>query len=197
VTAEETSRSMTQPAAQISNRILKSLLVHFKSLRGDAELRQAVEAASLGQGVDLAYLEDISNWVSFEDGQKLIDSLSERSKDPSFARRAGRITATRAILGNGWTILKAFGSPRTCYRETAARSRFFSRAGDFQVVELTRSHVVMSYRSRLPERNRHFCEYRMGQLESIPTIWGLPPAKGSERSCQVTGYTRSLAHSGQ
>ncbi len=178
---------MTQPAPQISNRILKSLLVYFRGLRGEAELRQAVESAALGEGVDLAYLEDISNWVSFDDGQRLIDALSADSKDPNFARRAGRITATRAILGPGWTILKAFGSPRTCYRETASRSRFFSRAGDFDVVELTRSRVVMSYRSRHPERNRHFCEYRMGQLESIPTIWGLPPAKGTERSCQVTG----------
>jgi response regulator RpfG family c-di-GMP phosphodiesterase/signal transduction histidine kinase len=178
---------MSETTPELSNRIMKSLLVHFKNQLGDATLRRVIETSALGPGVDTAYLQDGTSWISFETGQKIIDALTAASGDSQFPRRAGRITATREILGTAWTILKAFGSPQLCYRETFERSRYFNRVGAFDVKRLDRSHLTVTYRSLHPEPNRHFCEYRMGQLESFPTIWGLPPAKGTELSCQVRG----------
>ena len=178
---------MSETTPELSNRIIKSLLVYFKNQFGEAALRRVIDDAALGSGVDTTYLLDGTSWISFDTGQKIIDILTSASGDAQFPRRAGRITATKEILGTAWTILKAFGSPQLCYRETFDRSRFFNRIGAFDVKQLDSSRVTVTYRSLQPEPNRHFCEYRIGQLESFPTIWGLPPAKGNELSCQVRG----------
>jgi response regulator RpfG family c-di-GMP phosphodiesterase/signal transduction histidine kinase len=181
------AHDMSETTPELSNRLMKSLLVHFKNQFGDGALRRVIDEMALGPEVDTAYLLDATSWISFETGQKIIDGLTKASGDSQFPRLAGRIMATREILGTAWTILKAFGSPQLCYRETMDRSRFFNRIGAFDVRKLDSSHLTVTYRSLRPEPNRHFCEYRMGQLESFPTIWGLPAAKGTELGCQVRG----------
>jgi response regulator RpfG family c-di-GMP phosphodiesterase/signal transduction histidine kinase len=170
---------------ELSNRILRPLLIHFRKQHGEDTLKTVVASLQLGEGIDLQFLEDETGWLSFDNGQRLIDTLCQG--DPLFARQAGRATATPESLGMAYSILKAFGSPQLCYRKTLEVSSLYNRAGAFSLTELGRSRVGMSYRSNTPEPNRNFCEYRLGQFESFPTIWGLPPAKSRELSCQVLG----------
>jgi response regulator RpfG family c-di-GMP phosphodiesterase/signal transduction histidine kinase len=172
---------------ELSNRILKPLLIQFRRQQGVASLREIVSSLGLGGGIDVAFLEDDTGWVSFSDGQRLIDALCVGSGDPQFARRAGQVTASAEALGMAYTILKAFGSPELCYRKTLEVSKLYNRAGAFSLTQLGRSRVAFTYHSNLPEPNRNFCEYRIGQFESFPTIWGMPLARSRELTCQVRG----------
>jgi response regulator RpfG family c-di-GMP phosphodiesterase/signal transduction histidine kinase len=172
---------------ELSHRILKPLLILFRREHGEARLREVVASLALADHGELSDLEDETGWVSFDDGQRLIDALCAASGDPQFARRAGQATASREGLGMAYTILKAFGSPELCYRKTLEVSSLYNRAGTFTLGHLERSRAAFSYHSNFPEPNRNFCEYRLGQFESFPTIWGLPLARSRELTCQVHG----------
>ncbi len=173
---------------ELSCRPLRVLLTAFRQSQGEEALRSALSHLQLPPGVDLTYLEDENHWVSFALGQQLIDALTEASGDPSFPRRAGLQMATREGLGVGYHFLKAFGTPRLCYRRVLEISSVYNRVGSFSLKRLGRTRIAFSYRSSQPEPNRRFCEFRMGQFESFPTIWGLPPARARELHCQARGH---------
>ena len=178
---------MNDDSPELSSRILKSLVVYFRSTYGREKLEETLSSAGLDPGIQTV-LENESTWVSFEIGQRLIDALTEASGDPQFPRKAGHITMSREILGFFHSVLRAFGNPRLSYRKTIVDlSPMYNRAGRFELQKLGRNRVQFSYRTTTPEPNRHFCEYRLGQFESFPTIWNLPPARARELSCQARG----------
>lgn len=179
--------SAIQSSMGLSCRGLRSLFLHFRESRGEAELQAVLAELQLPKGIDLTYLENEANWVGFDLGQRLVDALTEAADDPLFPRRAGLRVIEREVLGIFYGPLKAFGSPRLCYRQLLANSAVFNRTGTFELESITRSSLRMRYRARIPEPNRRFCEYRMGQFSAFPKLWGLPPARVVERQCQVQG----------
>jgi signal transduction histidine kinase len=171
--------------AQLSCRALKALLVYFRRLRGPEQLGAAI--ASAGVGLDEEFLLDEDNWVEFDVAQRVLDALTDASGDPLFPRRAGHITASRDVIGGGYSLLRSFGTPRMCFRRAVEISSVYNRVGTFEVQRLTGSQLALTYRSRVPEPNRRFCELRLAQFESFPTLWGVPPARGRETTCQTRG----------
>ncbi len=184
----ETIVASGEEPEELSCRPLRVLLHVFRRFRGEEALRAALHGLRLPPGVDLAYLEDEHRWVSAGVAQQLIDALTEASGDPSFPRRAGLQMATREALGVGYHFLWAFGSPRVCYRRVLEMSPLYNKVGTFSLKRLSATRLAFTYRSAVPEPNRRFCELRMGQFSSFPTIWGLPPARARELRCQVRGH---------
>ncbi len=177
---------MTHGSAELSVRVIKSLLVFFRETYGQDRLAAAIAGAQLDP-LEAKSLENDDNWLPFEIGQRLLDALSEASGDPLFPRRAGQTTLSKEGLGFAYSVLKAFGTPGLCYRKTLELAPLYNRAGKFEVHEVGRNRIELSYRSTIPEPNRRFCEHRLGQFESFPTLWNLPPARARELSCQVRG----------
>jgi putative nucleotidyltransferase with HDIG domain len=173
-------------APELSCRPLKSMFLAFRRLRGDAALQAALAEANVS--LPLRYLEDESNWISFALSQRILDALSEASGVPDFPRHAGLLLATPEVLGFAYSGLKAFGSVKHCYQKTLERAPGqYNKVGSFRVISLDATHLVLEYRSTLPEPNRRFCEFRTAQFQSFPTIWGLPLARAHEDSCQALG----------
>jgi signal transduction histidine kinase len=185
-TGQTDGASAAMPA-ELACRPLKSLLVHFRHTYGQERLREVLAAAHLPPQVDGEFLESENNWVSFEVGQRVMDTLAEASGDPQFPRKAGLVTMQREVLGVAYGLLRAFGTPKMCYRRTLENSALYNRVGTYGVERLGRRRVTFTYRSRVKEPNRRFCEYRTAQFESFPTLWGLPPARAREVTCQVAG----------
>jgi hypothetical protein len=173
--------------AALSCRIMKPLLIYFGRLKGEEALREAIRRSGAPPEIDVEYIADQNNWISLEVGQMILDTLSEESGDPDFPHNAGRVTGTREGMGFAYTMARGFGTVRACYAKAVQIASVFNRAGVFKIHELGRSSVTLSYQSDVREPNERFCKYRIGQFESFPTIWGLPPARTRERSCQVRG----------
>ena len=174
-------------AGDLSVRAFKGLLLHFERTCGTADLRELLGYANLGEGVDLMYLQDQNNWLSFAASQRLIDLLDEHSVDPNFIRNAAYLTASREVLGFTYGIIRAIGTPKACYAQLFRRPSIYNRVGEFRVIELSRRHLIFSYESRVEEPNLRFSDLRLHQFCSFPAIWGLPPADGKRIACQVTG----------
>ena len=170
---------------ELSCRAIRSLIVYFSKMHGERQLQAVIDLANLGSEVNLDYLNDENNWISFEVGQRIIDILDENSGDPEFIKKAGLILASKENLGFAFSVIKSFGNPKACYGQQFKTLHLYNRVGEFNILELTNTSISFSYKSKIEEPNLRFSVYRMSQLASIPTIWGLPPAEAKKIQCQV------------
>ncbi|MBS2021033.1 MAG: response regulator [Deltaproteobacteria bacterium] len=170
---------------ELSCRPLKCMFLSFRKLKGEAALVKAL--ADAGVTLPLSYLENESNWISFSLSQRILDALSEQSGVTDFPRRAGLTLATPEVLGFAYSALKAFGNVKLCYAQTLQRSTSFNKIGTFHIVELDANHLVLEYRSTLPEPNNRFSQFRIAQFQSFPSIWGLPLARATEERSPARG----------
>ncbi len=176
--------------AELSCRPLKSMILQFRRDHGAERLTEALQRAQLPPHLTLEFLEDPNNWTSFEHAQRVLDVLTEASGSSDFPRRAGMITASKDVLGFTYSLLKAFGNPRLCYRKTLEISELYNKVGAFSIGTESPSRITFSYASKVREPNRNFCEFRIGQFQSFPTIWGLKPARAVEHRCGALGHER-------
>jgi putative nucleotidyltransferase with HDIG domain len=171
--------------AEISCRPIKCMVLTFRKLRGEEALVRSL--AKAGVDLPLSFLEDENNWVSFALSQRILDQLSIDSGIDDFPRRAGLAIGTQEVLGLAYSLLKAFGSPKLVYQRIVDIGAQANRMGTFSILSLDQTHLKLEYRSKVVEPNRRFCEFRQGNLQSFPLIWGLPEAKAVETTCQARG----------
>jgi signal transduction histidine kinase len=172
-------------APELSVRAVSVLLLYFRREYGEERLRQVWKKHDLGLSLD--YVTTLTNFISFQFLERLVDALVAESGDPAFTRKAGRLAATPEAVGFLFHAVRAFGTAKAVYVKTVELFPTLNRVGEFNIESLSNNHMVLAYRSRVTERNRNLCEGRMAQLASIPTIWDLPPAQVMELQCHVRG----------
>ncbi|RKG85846.1 ATP-binding protein [Corallococcus terminator] len=172
-------------APEVSVRATSTLLLYFEHRYGAERLAKLWRDHGFSLGLD--YMRTPTNYVSLRFLERVAVALREASGDSKFMREAGLFTASPQALGFVFYMLRAFGSPRACYKQTIDFSPSYNRVGAFTVDLLEHKRLKLSYRSSIPEQNRNICELRMGQFASFPTIWGLTPADVKETECQVLG----------
>jgi signal transduction histidine kinase len=172
-------------APQVGVRALAVLLLYFKRQYGEERLREFWRRQNFK--LSLEYVTTMTNFVSLGFLERLLEALVIESGDPAFPRKSGMLATTPEALGFVFHIIRTFGTPASCYRKTVELLPTFNRVGNFTIEVMGSTHMVLSYRSSLPERNRHLCEGRMAQFGAVPTIWALPPARVMELQCQVKG----------
>ncbi len=179
-------------APEIGVRVTSTLLLYFERRYGAAQLADVFRRHAFSLSLD--YLRTTTNFISLPFLERLADVLVAESKDPQFMRKAGLSMASPDALGFAYYMIRAFGSLEICFRKTVELTASFNRVGHFEIEQLERERLVLTYRSTARERHRHICELRMGQFASFPTIWGLPPAEVSESQCQVLGADACRYH---
>ncbi len=188
---EGQSRAVLKPgfvpdnAPELSVRAVSALLLYFQTQYGRERLENLWRRENLGLSLD--YLAATTNFVSLNFLENLCELLVQETGDPRLCRKAGSFTARPEAIGFAFYAVKAFGSPRACYKKMIELSPTYNRVGEFSVEHIDDRRLTFTYRAHQPERNRNICELRMGQFASFPTIWNLPPAQVSELQCQVRG----------
>ncbi|WP_317987907.1 ATP-binding protein [Hyalangium gracile] len=172
-------------APQIGVRALAFVLLYFRRHYGEQRLREFW--ARQGFKLSLEYVSTMTNFVSLDFLERLVEALVIESGDPALPRKASMLIATPDALGFLFHIFRTFGTPASCYRKMVELGATFNRVGQFSIEVLSNSHMVLAYQSTLPERNRNLCEGRMAQFAYLPTIWNIPPARVIELQCQVRG----------
>ena len=179
------STDILDDAPEVSVRAMKMLLIDFERRFGRDRLKELFRREGIRLTVE--YLEDSSHFVSFNFVEKLQDLLISESGDPGFVRKAAQRFATPESLGVAYYILRAFGNPKQAYRKIVELTPTFNRKAKFEIQSTGENSVTLVHRSFVPQKDRAFCEGRMAQFSSIPTIWGLPAAQVDESQCQVQG----------
>jgi signal transduction histidine kinase len=172
-------------APELSVRAVFVLLLYFRREYGEERLKQLWKKHNLG--LSLEYVTTLTNFISFQFLERLVDALVTESGDPDFTRKAGRLAMTPEAIGFLFHAIRTFGTAKAVYVKIVEMTPTLNRVAQFTIESMESNHMVLAYRGRYTERNRHLCEGRMAQFGAVPTIWDLPPAHVMELQCQVRG----------
>jgi len=141
-------------------------------------------------GMDFEYFGDHNNWISFEYAHSIFRKIVELAGDEKVCLDVGRRTVSPEGVGKAvWIAMKAVGNPSMVYKKIFDLGHIYNRVGVYKILSLTKTRMVLEYRPKKGyyETDKFICDYRVGNFTAIPTIWGLPPAKCREMSCNVDG----------
>jgi diguanylate cyclase (GGDEF)-like protein len=134
------------------------------------------------------YLDDVSNWISYDEANALFDAAEELTGDSSIARRTGEQTLSQHAGTPVATLLRSFGSPEAVLSKITLTAARFSTVAEMDAVDITPGRSVVRAREREGyERSRHHCNWTAGLLSQTTVLFGLPAAAVEEHECVLRG----------
>ena len=187
-----TDEQMAKPAdpstapRDSSNLTLALTIGYVRSRRGPAAVERLLELA--GEQRPLRVLEDEAGWSTQEQKVRLFEAAVAVLDDPLASRHIGEtVLEPRTGASLKW-LVRTLGSPAALLRSVAKASAKFSTNYTCQASSVGRREAVIVNRLHDGyEPNVLDCEYTMGLLTTVPSIFGLPPATVEHDECQVRG----------
>lgn len=179
-------------AAELSSQAVRCLFVHGRKVLGRERVAQILHA----HGLDERFVDDDRAWVSFATFRALLGALVAASNDPRFAYHAGRALASPGSLGAAHLLLRALSTPERVYAALFRRVGGYNRCGTLVVDFFSDHRARVRFLPAAPQHNddQAGLDFRRGQLESLPTIFGLLAARCEETvvvradGCQEVHY---------
>jgi diguanylate cyclase (GGDEF)-like protein len=162
------------------------LLARVQRVAGHIGVRQVLDRA--GSPRSLEYLQDISNWVSFDEAIALWDAGEAITHDSHFARHVGEDTSKMLAATSTATLIRALGSTEENLRHLNVSSQRWSTAARVETIEVRPGYC--EFRAEAAPgfiRHRHHCECAIGLASQAPVLFGLEPAFVNHTECQVLG----------
>ena len=165
------------------------LLRRVRAHGGDDAVAELLRRA--GSSRSAAYLEDVGNWIDYEEACRLLEAAAEVTGDSNVGLRGGE-DAVRQHAGTAVaTLLRSLGSPQAILEQVAVTVTKFSTVTAMEPVEVAPGHAVVRASVRPGyERPRHMCNWTTGLLSQVTVLFGLPPAVVTETECQVEGASQ-------
>jgi diguanylate cyclase (GGDEF)-like protein len=155
-------------------------------MAGENGLNKLLEMA--GSKRTIAYLDDVTNWISVDESLALFKAAAELTGDAQIARRVGEEAVGQHAGTPVATLLRSLGSPEEVYRQMTLAASKFTTITDLEPLTVEPGHAVI--RSRVHDgfvRTRENCDWAQGLLSQPTVLFGLPPATVEETTCQARG----------
>ena len=158
----------------------------IRTRSGEAAVARVLERAGIER--ELAYLENVNNWVSLAEVTAILQAGVEETGDPLFARRVGESTQRQHAGTQVATMLRSLGSPEAIYQAIARSAPRLSAVTEMDAIEVLPGRAVITARARNGfTRTRLHCDWTTGLLAGTPILFGLPLARVEEGECQARG----------
>jgi diguanylate cyclase (GGDEF)-like protein len=166
---------------------LSSVLVRrIRRTLGEDGLQQLLERS--GSQRTVAYLDDLTNWISYDEAMALFAAAVELTGDQQIARRVGEETVAQHAGTPVATLMRSLGSPDAIYSAMAQAGSKFTTASVLEAVEVAPGRaVIREYAAPGFTRTIAHCDWAKGLLSQPTCLFGLPPAAVEESSCQARG----------
>lgn len=152
--------------------------------------RERVEEMLREWDVGIEELSDPNAWLSLEFVEAFFTRLEEVRRDPALFQRCARMVVEPKYAGFLRPLFRAFGSPGFAIAQVARATPRFNKVGRMELVELHARSAVLSYRP-LPgapaERSVLVCRARASNLEALPVMFDVPPARLKHPKCLHRG----------
>ncbi len=166
--------------ADLNARIAQPLALWVREQHGEAALRELVRAADL----EPSALDGRTQWISLEQFETLLQQARALCADDEAFKRA---CVHKLVESYGPVRFLLWAtSPRRVFEMAARTVHYVSRFSTGDVLESKPTAMVGRIHSSRPI-SRLVCLSRQAQMAAMPTLWGLPPARLSERACQAQG----------
>ncbi|MFP5348199.1 MAG: putative bifunctional diguanylate cyclase/phosphodiesterase [Actinomycetes bacterium] len=182
---------MGREARETSGATIRLLLAHVRRRGGESAVAEVLRRAATSYGAE--DLEDIGFWVGYDTRIRLFEAATEVLADPDTMFKVGTEALQNGVNHALVLLLKALGSPGTCYRRLPGAVVKFSTTSTMEILDARRSSATIRY--RLHDGYRHSrldCAYARGLLSVVPQLFGLPPARIDHAECESDGYDSCL-----
>ena len=183
--------------------VLKTYLLRMRTERGE----RAVAQLLAGAGIDPSAVDNETGWVSQLAAKRALRAISALLGRDAIRHRGNWVTHPEA-LGVLVRMLRVSEHPIDAYRYVAEHAREATRVGTWAIEDVAggkrpATHVRMTYRSRTDagddtgerpdiEGEELLCDARLGELGSLPRIWGLPDAAVAHETCIAKGASECI-----
>ncbi|HET8979114.1 MAG TPA: diguanylate cyclase [Solirubrobacteraceae bacterium] len=135
-----------------------------------------------------AYLSDIANWISFDEGVALWRAGARVTHHPQFARAVGEDAARRLNGSPVANLLRSLGSPEAVYAQIATVATKYSTAVTLEAVSAEPGCVeIVGTPAEGMQRDADHCAWTCGLLSQPTVLFGLPPATVHHERCAALG----------
>jgi diguanylate cyclase (GGDEF)-like protein len=182
--SEAASSAATEHAFSCAVTIL--ILARVREMAGEDGVARLLAEAGSKRTVE--YLQDVGNWVGYDEAIALWNAGEAITHDPSFARHVGEDGVK--VLGGSATaaVLRSLGSPEENMRSLNVSSQRWSTAAELEAIEVRPGYgEVRAVASPGFTRHRQHCDWTHGMLSIGPSLFGLPQAKVEHTACQALG----------
>ncbi len=169
---------------ELNCRTVKPILLYFKEKYGHKKLDEFIYATKM----NLEYLENIDNWVSYDYFRRLLAKLVEYTGDPRAPFVAGTYSTKKECYGGLERFYSSLGSPSTTYKLVTEFDLRVTKVGKFTISDLKRNTctIVLRFLDNY-KQDKNNCLNIQGLLSSAPAVWNLPLAKVKELQCAAEG----------
>ena len=171
---------------QIACSMVSCLLRQVRTAMGGP----AVDAVIREAGVPYTpeHLDDVGNWIWYEEAIALFEAGAELTGDPRIGLRAGELSLRQHAGTAVATLLRSLGSPEAVLQQTALVATKFSTITEMRPLDVApgRATVVALVRPGF-ESHRCFCDFRIGLMSQTTALFGLPVAHVEETTCRTRG----------
>jgi diguanylate cyclase (GGDEF)-like protein len=171
---------------------LSSVLVRrIRRTLGEDGLTELLERS--GSKRTVGYLDELTNWISYDEAMALFKAAAELTGDPQIARHVGEETIAQHAGTPVATLMRSLGSPDEIYRQITQAGSKFTTASVLDAVEVAPGRaVIREHAAPGFERTAAHCEWAKGLLSQPTVLFGLPPATVEESTCQARGGAECL-----
>jgi diguanylate cyclase (GGDEF)-like protein len=176
----------TDGDAHFSCALTAVLINRVRRVAGEGAVPELLREA--GSTRALTYLEDIGNWVSYDEAVALWNAGITVTGDEHFARHIGEDTVKRLAGSSNSAVLRGLGSPEELLRRVPVAAQRFSVAATLEAVAVRPGYAeIRAFANPGFTRHRRHCEWTAGLLTQATLLFGLPPATVDEEACQADG----------
>jgi diguanylate cyclase (GGDEF)-like protein len=162
------------------------LIDRVRAVAGEDGLARLLREA--GSGRTLAYLEDLANWVSYDEMVALWKAGAAVTGDPELARHAGEDAVRRLGTSATSTMLRTLGSPEALIEKIGVASHRFSVVAKLEPVAVRPGLAeVRAFATEGFSRHPLHCQWTAGMLTQTSVLFGLAPARVEHTRCQAEG----------
>ncbi len=171
---------------EISGLTTGLVLSYVEAEGGHDAVEQVLEHAGLS-GRE-AELRDVDCWFADARRIALFEAAAVVLGDSRVARKIGR-SALEHNLGTGLKLsLRALGSPRLVYSNISRANAKFTAAYEMESIYASdRSATLRNVRKIDGDPHSSDCEYNIGLLSTVPSIFGLQAARVRHSTCVHNG----------
>ncbi len=171
---------------EICCEMTKVLLGLVRSSGGDDAVAAVIAQADTEHGE--AHLLNGDHWISHDEACSLLETATEVTGDPMFARHLGEATVPQNAGSPVATVLRSLGSVEAIMQAIAHSSTKFSTVTEMETTETAPGSAVVTARAKTGfTRRRPLCDWAKGLIAGSPILFGLPAGDVVETECQASG----------